>query len=892
MKKLARAVRLGIALSCISSAVWGGEVGRAHTHFAVEPQELRSALNVWAEQAGMSVALASGQAGGVVTTPRVEGDLPPERALQMLLAGTGLTFTFVDSRSVAVHSASSPAKVRRVAMAGDESRTGPAEVERGQTKAAGGGDRITNDSSAKADEILTEVVVTGTHIRNAPPGASPISTYTRVDIERTGYLSTEDFVRSLPQNFGGGADKGTALSPNLEAGQNYSAGSSVNLRGLGSGATLVLLNGRRVAPSNNGMNVDIAAIPLSAIERVVVLADGASAIYGSDAIGGVVNFVLRRDFDGAETNLRYGDAFRSGATERSIGQTLGKSWGSGHVVATYEYYDQDRLQSTERPFSAQSSFPIDLYPKQKRNSGLLTIGQSIGRGVDVFLDAFYSERDVARLDYSDFPQNNFTDTSQYNLTGGANIPLVADWKVSVSETWSRNDLSLMSEFPAFDQTSLIDSTYNYLSTDIIADGTVADLPAGDLKLAIGGKYQAEKLERNSGAAKLDRNVSAAFAELRVPLVSGERAVSAVRELTLEIAGRYEQYNDFGSTFNPKYGIVYAPIEAVRFRSTWGTSFKAPLLRDRDLSQNSVGLLDVADPNSGGVIRTLTLLGNGPDLTEEKSRTFTFGVDFAPTEGFRVGLTYFDTSFSDRIAFPAGSPDVLLSDPNFGAYVIRRNSSNAEFDAEVASSIADALPRGGISFCFYANDDACPGDISAIGSIVDMRQTNLAETKVRGGDLSLQFSHPLPVGMLTSEASATYLGHFRQRAVEASSAIDLAGTYMNPPRFRTRGGIGWSVGSWGLHAALNYTGAYKFDNTQPRVSIASWTTTDIQVSFEGDESDASILRGVRASLTLENAFDRSPPHVNDLVGFGYDQGNASPLGRFAAFQVSKSWGSRH
>ena len=134
---------------------------------------------------------------------------------------------------------------------------------------------------------------------------------------------------------------------------NREQGSSVNLRGIAEGTTLVLLNGRRLAPGFRSAAVDISALPLSAIERVEILTDGASALYGSDAVGGVVNFILREDFEGVETRLRAGAA--DGLNEYRASQALGNSWDTGNFVASVEYFQRDALDAADRDFVPSNS---------------------------------------------------------------------------------------------------------------------------------------------------------------------------------------------------------------------------------------------------------------------------------------------------------------------------------------------------------------------------------------------------------------------------------------------------------------------------------------------------------------------------------------------------------
>src|SRR5262249_18260396 len=136
---------------------------------------------------------------------------------------------------------------------------------------------------------------------------------------------------------------------------NFDAVNSVDIRGLGAGTTLTLLNGRRLGQSDSGRSVDVSLIPAAAIARVEVLTDGASAIYGSDAVGGVVNFVLRRDFEGAETRMSYGEVVHGGLRQGSFSQTFGKNWNSGGGLVSYNLMSASPLERGDRWYSAVSA---------------------------------------------------------------------------------------------------------------------------------------------------------------------------------------------------------------------------------------------------------------------------------------------------------------------------------------------------------------------------------------------------------------------------------------------------------------------------------------------------------------------------------------------------------
>ncbi len=193
------------------------------------------------------------------------------------------------------------------------------------------------------------VEITGSSIKRIQAeGALPVQTVTREQIERLGIVSAEQLVMRLTAN-GNGADN---LSSNVgiqlgTTDRNNNGNTSANLRGLGANSTLVLLNGRRVpAHGAKGNSVDLNFIPLAAIERVEVLKDGASAIYGTDAIGGVINFILRRDYTGLEATGFVDITAQGGGNihRGSLLGGLGKLADDGfNVMASLTYDQQERL---------------------------------------------------------------------------------------------------------------------------------------------------------------------------------------------------------------------------------------------------------------------------------------------------------------------------------------------------------------------------------------------------------------------------------------------------------------------------------------------------------------------------------------------------------------------
>jgi len=191
---------------------------------------------------------------------------------------------------------------------------------------------------------LERVEVTGSRIKRTDiEGALPVTVIDREEIELSGYSNAADFIRQLPFNSQG--------SYRPQSGSSFGGAAAVSLRGLGSDRTLVLVNGRRLPKTPlAGSFADLNTIPIAAIERIEILSDGASAVYGSDAIGGVINVIMKKDFTGAELMLGYatpnipddgGDRTEGsvtfGASNATTSLIAGASWNSRDIVFARDY---------------------------------------------------------------------------------------------------------------------------------------------------------------------------------------------------------------------------------------------------------------------------------------------------------------------------------------------------------------------------------------------------------------------------------------------------------------------------------------------------------------------------------------------------------------------------
>src|SRR5688572_25925378 len=197
---------------------------------------------------------------------------------------------------------------------------------------------------------VEEIYVTGSRIGRSSDfeSPSPIASFNRDDLSKSGYTNLQQLMEKQP--FTG---NGTFSTRGNNQDSSANGAASISLRGLGADATLVLVNGRRVAISAFAESittnfVDINSIPVSAIERIEVLKDGASAVYGSDAVAGVVNIILRDDFDGFELSAGGGWTTESGYDETNISGIWGMSGENGNVTIIADYFKNSTLSNSER----------------------------------------------------------------------------------------------------------------------------------------------------------------------------------------------------------------------------------------------------------------------------------------------------------------------------------------------------------------------------------------------------------------------------------------------------------------------------------------------------------------------------------------------------------------
>ena len=237
-------------------------------------------------------------------------------------------------------------------------------------------------------QALDKVVVTGSHIRNANVlSSAPITQVGRESLEGIGSISVGDALSRIPSISAGLS----ASSNNTSVGGDAAnvGVSSISLRNLGTARTLVLVNGRRWVSgvsANTGYGVDLNSIPTAMIARVDVLTGGQSAIYGSDAIAGVINIITKTNFNGLEMNVLASDSADGGAGKKSFDLTYGRNFDAGNAWVSVGHSKQEALRSPDRPFSANELNFIDTNKDGIRESIAVRNGPAHIPGGALFFD--------------------------------------------------------------------------------------------------------------------------------------------------------------------------------------------------------------------------------------------------------------------------------------------------------------------------------------------------------------------------------------------------------------------------------------------------------------------------------------------------------------------------
>lgn len=977
--KMAGAIAPSVVVMAMASIAQAQEVS-----FSIPAGPLDRSLTLLAAQSGDRVLYDAGLVANL-SAPVVQGRMTTDRAAAMLLAGSGLTAERTASRVLIVR-------------------------------------RITRADAGEAVAQVEDVVVTGSLIRGVTDGPSPVVVVSRDAIDRSGYASIAQALQALPQNFAGTANEATLPSGTDLSGVNGSFASGVNLRGLGSDATLVLVNGRRMAGSGAKADfTDISTLPTAVVDRIEVLLDGASALYGSDAVGGVVNIILKTDFEGAETRVRAGGTTDGPAGEFGFGQTVGSRWSSGGALFSYEYLDREALPVSARPRAGNADLrrfggtdhrgfysspgnlveydpavgnyvvthairggrgaaPMmladflagqtnrdnhlqgtNLLGRQIRHSLFAAFDQTVSARLTVSGDLRYGRRTwdtvggaESTILYVDTSNPLFVSptgaTSQeiaYSFRNdigntrnrgeaeslgaslGSEFALAGDWKASgyvayardasdgatsrqINSAFLNEALGLTPDDPATAYSAGRDGYFNpygdgaanaSVITDFIGsgrsraqlesqvstvnlqvDGTVFRLPGGDARLAIGLNARREVQSQGGevftytttplarATRRSERDVAAAFVEARIPLFGPDNRRPGLERLELSLAGRYEDYDDIGSTTNPKIGLLWAPVADITVRASYGTSFRAPALVElNDSPINAPSAL----PEGAGQTVTLIQYGGNADLRPEEATSWTAGLEYRPKArpGLRLGANWFRTAYDGRIGRPAlDNIFDALNDPSLAPFVRRISPGTNAADRAYLQGLLDSPNTFGATLF----------PVASYGAVLDARWVNTSRLDVEGVDLSGSYAFSRGPDAFVLATTVSHMTRYETQATPSSPVFDRVDTPNNPVGLRARTTVDWSRGAWGAGGAVNFVGDYRASDGR---RIGAWTTADVQIRYAPEQGR---FAGLSATLIVRNLLDEDPPFYDAPQGIAYDAANADALGRFVAVQVSRRW----
>lgn len=942
--------------------------------FDLRPDQFPKAILEFYHQSKVEVLFLSTDSLYKIRTQPVAGEFEPREALERMLKGTGLIYEFDTDHSVIIKQPQASSAL----LPQPPSPPPPPKAPDPSRHLAVVESNVVSDSGPPP-----EVLVTGSLIHTAMDVTAPVIYLTHKDFSEASYPTVQDTMYQLPIN------SLSAPREDLFVNNNYNYGSGINLRGLGVAATLVLVNGRRQPLSGlNSDFVDVSNIPMAAVERIELLPDGASALYGSDAIAGVVNIIFKDDFQGAETQARYGGA-PGGRDDVMASQLLGTHWDSGKAMLVYQYEDGATLAASARGYAAnadkrpygghdyrsfftdpgnildpQTLLPLSatpnfqnqyaqwqIFPQRTSHSGYATGSQEVATGIELFAEGRFTQRRtyVQRLPQSQTlsvpatnPFNPFGGTTLVgfnfgNLLGpttlgsqtrdylgavGAKFKFGTDWQATLSESYGREtlrsdafnivnpislaaalaDTNAATAFNAFGGTTnpatlaTIRSIYTLRAvsaietTSLVADGPLFDLPTGAVKLAAGLERREERLDHTvanivnpevPGYQGYSRHVSSAFGEILVPLIGDPANPRAPPRLELNLAARYDKYGDFGHTLNPEFRLRWVPTEWLKWRASWGRSYRAPKLDDLYDSSNNVSYETVfTDPkSSAGQSTVLGIQGSNPHLTPETATTWTTGLDLVPAvdPGLKLSLTYYAIDYEGQITLPAAADQfAVLVQENEWSPFITRNPTQAQ--------IAAVCNRPD----FFGSRSACLA--SSPAAIIDFQLANLASTKVTGLDLDVRQTLHSGVGRFDLGLSGSYVFHFDQAATDAALPIDILNTAGNPLKLRFRATVGWNRHGeagrgLGANLAVNHTSSSDNPSSTRLPRINSLTTVDLQLRY-GIPREAGIWSGLELSVNAVNVFNQSAPFVDTAAG--YDQANFQALGRVLSLSAVKQW----
>ena len=721
---------------------------------------------------------------------------------------------------------------------------------------------------------LQSVVVTGTYAKNrrTVDSESPVDIIGARELQATG--STElatVLARVLPSvNFPrpSGADASDAVRP-------------AQLRGLSPDQTLVLVNGKRRHTSAvvnvNGTQgrgsapVDLNAIPLSAIDHIEVLRDGAAAQYGSDAIAGVINIILKKGAGGGDAEIGYGEYQKRDGKQTSVRGSTGFDLGDkGWVRIALEAADRDPTNRAGPDFRNPKEPRYGLVnqrfgdPETKPRTLFVNSQYNINDDIEWYAFANYGQRDTSAaatwrtalvgdaLRTPLFPQGflpleDSTSTDQSLVTGLRGE--AGGWRWDGSLNYGSNEFkldldntvnqSLGADSPTHFYAGKLTNTQALFNFDIARDYPVAAF-SGPLTVALGLEARHEKYEIGAGdAASYSGSGSQGFSGFR-PVNAGSNSrhnESAYLNLEAEIskqfsasgALRHERYSDFGSTTSAKGSARYAFSDAVSLRGTASSGFRAPSLAQQFYTITTTNFSVVNGVNTP--IETGTFAVGSPAaaalgaqaLKAEKARNYSLGLQLQPTRDWTASVDAYRINVDDRIAL----------------------SANMTLNPALQNVLAaQGILVGAGRYFTNAIDTRTTGV-----DVVSTYRWNLAAAGRY--DFTLAYNH-------NKNAVENVAPNPALLTANGLTLIDrqtILRTTVGSPKDKFSLATDWTLGIWGARAAVTRYGSF----TVPQNSAALDQVYDPQWVLDLSGS-VKLARNWRLTAGIDNATNRYPDQV--------------------------------
>jgi iron complex outermembrane receptor protein len=881
-------------------------------------------------------------------------------------------------------------------------------------------------NQSAADQVTSEpIVVIGTLIRGIAPAGNNVIDVDTNQIAATGAASTSHVLSTIPQvgNFFNALPAGISQQPGANASNPINRPNLRNLPGAntsGGAQTLVLFDGQRVVGAGiQQVAVDPDIIAPGVIQRVEAMTDGGSAVYGSDAIGGVINFVTKDRFNGVQVDGRYGIGEDYQSVEASA--MAGKDWGSGGFYVAYGFAHHDSVYGADRDWVRQIDWntkvptgrncaapnvtvgttsyvpsgsglvvggpnvcdfsdPVAIYPTTTLHTVFARLNQRLSNGVRFDLTALYANRaieqvggtlgtgalgtgaagqatlttaspfyrstadanaglpQVVRFDYSPLfgskSAKQKTNLETWRVAPSISVELGSDWEFrglfsyGIATTSFRNaQVSAAAQSVALANGTLNPYDVSATAPDVVSglsryatgsgrnelfdyraivNGPVFALPGGSLRAAVGYEHMQDNFTRRTSNASTYaqqdpttyvQKVDSVFGELSIPIVGDDNAMSFINELTLSASGRYDKYNDFGDTFNPKLAATLRPVEWIAIRGNWGKSFTAPSPVDQlGVLASAVATVPAAflrtppGVTAGPGEIGLFVSGTAPGLQPQKATNWSIGAEIEPpfVPGLTLNASYYNIDLSGTIGRPVTGADLSDYYANFpqlyavrpsgqqlAQYLTQFDPANFNFTVANPASTSQAIITSG-------------GTSVPVLVTLDTRSRNLGTATLDGIDFSANYVLDTRFASFDASVSGNYRLSQKSRALPSLPlADDLA---FNNPVFRMQGTLGTRIGGLRAQVIWNHTSGYKRGTVEfGQTRISSFDAINLFFKYDV-KSKSAWASDLSFTLNVQNLFDVAPPEFRSAAGLGFDttQGSAFSIGRIVQLGVSKKF----